>query len=558
MFVLLLLVQWLVSVVLALTFTPRTWNGPDSSIHPHVWIALVLGAVQTLPAVILGVFWSGYKVTRHVIGISQMGMGALLIHLTGGRIETHFHVFASLALLAFYRDWRVLVSASLVVAGDHFIRGTFWPQSVFGTSGASNWRWLEHAAWVVCEDVFLIISCQQNLRLIEVMARKRAELEDTQARIEQTVEDRTAQLTRQTIALAETTEQLRASESQARMAKEAAESANRAKSEFLANMSHEIRTPMNGVIGMTELVLETALSDLQREYMTVVQSSAQSLLTVINDILDFSKIEAGKLELEAIPFQPRERVGDIMRGLGVRAEQKGLELVYLIAPDVPEILLGDPGRLQQVLVNLVGNATKFTEKGEIVVTVELADEQSTPGGCDLHFSVRDTGIGIPLEKQPQIFHPFTQADGSTTRKYGGTGLGLSIARQLVSLMGGRMWLESVPGKGSTFHFTTLLDRGRCSQIRRDSVKLATLRGMRVLVVDDNATNRRLLEQVLTQRGMRPTLADSGAVGAGPAPRRRPLAAIGIRWSCSMATCRKWMASPWPSASRSFPSWRTVP
>ena len=483
----LMILQWLAGIGAALWLSPWEWSGMQRALHLNVYLAVLLGGALAAGPVGLALVRPGQTATRHTIAVCQVLFSALLIHLTGGRIETHFHVFGSLAFLSFYRDWKVLISATAVVAVDHMLRGIFLPESVFGVAVANDWRWLEHAGWVLFEDAFLIIACARGVREVREIAQRQTELEATNASIERKVAERTAELAE---------------------ARDHAVAAARAKSEFLANMSHELRTPLNGVIGMSGLLLETELDDEQRDYADTARTCSESLLSLINDVLDFSKIDAGKLELEAIEFDLETVLDETIDIVATRAESKGIELITELSAEAHEGVRGDPGRLRQVLVNLVNNAVKFTDRGEIVVRVHrVAREENR---ALLRFEIADTGIGIPKERLAQLFQSFTQVDASTTRKYGGSGLGLVIAKRLAEAMGGEIGVESELGRGSTFWFTARFELQPPDAARQRELAATWARGQRVLIVDDNATNRRVASAYLRTWGFRVAECDSGS------------------------------------------------
>jgi signal transduction histidine kinase/CheY-like chemotaxis protein/HPt (histidine-containing phosphotransfer) domain-containing protein len=507
MFAILLLFQWVVGIGTAFWISPRAWDIAQSHLHPHVWVAICLsGLISSLP-IALAVYYPGRAITRHTIAIGQMLISTILIHLSGGRIETHFHIFGSLAFLAFYRDWRVLITATVVVAADHYLRGVYWPQSIFGVQTADWWRWLEHAGWVVFEDVILIRSCLNGTSEMRQIATRTAELEATNATIEQTVVERTAKL--------------RASEAELQRAKEVAESANRAKSAFLANMSHEIRTPMTAIMGYAEMLMEPDHTASERQdSLQVIRRSAGHLLELINDVLDISKIEADKMTVERIPTDVPQIAADVVSLMRPSALAKGMSIDLTFGDPVARSIQSDPVRIKQVLMNLVGNALKFAVRGNIRLDVSSTVQDNESIAV---FEVSDSGIGMSDEQVGRIFLPFTQADNSTTRRFGGTGLGLTISKRIAELLGGNLTVDSLVGVGSKFRFT--VDGGSAENVEllhgfTESLlaispeptdnKPTALRG-RILLAEDGPDNQRLISMHLRKAGAEVVIAENGRI-----------------------------------------------
>ena len=492
LFAWLLLAEWVGAMVVAWILTPPAaarWLG-----MPDLFAAAaVLGALIALPAHALVRFRAGATSTHHVVGLAQMLLGVLLIHITGGRIETHFYIFGSLAFLAFYRDWRVLVTASAVVVLDHLLRGIFMPESIYGVAFVSVWRTVEHVFWVVFEDIFLIVLCAQGARGQRHLAHQHAQLA---VKID--------------------------AEADCRSALES----SRVKSEFLANMSHEIRTPMTAIQGYADLLLDATLSPSDRlEYLVTIRRNTDHLMRLLNGILDLSKIESGKLTVERVACSPAQIVVDVASLMRVQAMEKSLELSVEFVTPIPETIQSDPTRLRQILLNLVGNAVKFTARGTVAIYVRC--EEPAGPSPRLSFEIADTGIGLTKSQIGKLFADFMQANSSTTREFGGTGLGLSIAKRLAKLLGGDITVESLPGRGSSF--TLNIETGSLSNVQmladlREaglaldpaasgpvSGETPTKPSARVLLAEDGHDNQVLITTHLRRAGAHVTVAENGRI-----------------------------------------------
>lgn len=473
--------QWLAAIVAALWISPRTWAGPSSQTHLHVWMAVLLGGAITALPVALTLLQPGKCFTRHVVAVGQVLMSALLIHLTGGRIETHFHVFGSLAILAFYRDWRVLISATIVVAADHFVRGVYLPQSVYGVVSADGWRWVEHAGWVVFEDTFLILSCIQSLREMRGIADRQAQLE--------------------------------AAKEAAQASAEAAEQANEAKSAFLSRMSHELRTPLNSILGFGQLLEMEELSTRNDESVTQILRAGRHLLGLINEVLDISRVESGTLSMSLEPTAVNEVIKEALDLVQPLAHHNDVRLVLTPSSGDARFVMADRQRLKQVVLNILSNAIKYNRSGG-TVTISLSEIVEDR----LTLTVSDTGAGISSSMLQRLFTPFDRL-GADRTEVEGTGLGLAVSKALMTAMGGRISVTSSVGQGSAFSVELPAADDPREWVAQMDVSREVLTSdqddipLVVLYIEDNLANLKLVETILQRRpGIRLVSAMQGRLG----------------------------------------------
>jgi signal transduction histidine kinase/CheY-like chemotaxis protein len=527
MFSCLMLLQWAAALAAALWLSPLTWSGATAQTHIHVWTALFLGGAITLYPVFLAWRRPGAVLTRHVIAVGQLLMSGLLIHLTGGRIETHFHVFGSLAFLAFYRDWRVLVTATVVTALDHLLRGLVFPQSVYGIEAVEMWRWLEHAGWVIFEDTFLILACQWGLQELRGICERDARQEASNTELEQKVEQRTTLLQEANSNLrsahAELETRVRERTAELQRAVEEADRANHAKSEFLSRMSHELRTPLNAILGFGQILEKQPLAPLQEESVQYILKGGQHLLGLINEILDLARVESGHIELSLEPISIAEIVTESCALVRPLAAERTISLHSNAATLGRSHVLADRQRLKQVLLNLLSNAIKYNQPGGQVRVYGVPRPDNR-----FCIAVQDTGPGITLADQQRLFIPFERLDAGLSGVEG-TGLGLALAQRLVTAMGGALILESLPGEGTTFFIELPLVPSPVEALAEHplgvyepEMGISSERSATILTIEDNLSNMRLLEVLLRSRpGVTLLPAMQGSIGLDLARQHMP-------------------------------------
>jgi signal transduction histidine kinase/ActR/RegA family two-component response regulator len=523
MFFWLLLGQWLFGIAIALVWSPRTWIAQYWSVHQHVIVAACLGALFLVYPLFCILRLPGTRYTRHVIAIGQMLQSALLVHVTGGRIETHFHVFGSLALLAFYRDWRVLLTASAVVYLDHLALGIWFPLSVYGVAEASFWRSAEHAFWVIFEVVFLVMACRTGIRELAAIADRQAEIETVAADLRKynaEIEAMSGQLKEANEDLETRVLERTQSLIQAREAKLMAEAASRAKDEFLSRMSHELRTPLNAILGFAQLLEMNPLDEDQGECVAQISRGGKHLLALINEVLDIARIESGRTQLSPEPVRVADafqEVLDLVRPLGAG---RGIRFQVDAEGINGHCVLADNQKLKQVLMNLLSNAVKYNRDGG---EVRLSCEAS--GAGRLRLEVADTGAGIAVEKLSRLFVPFDRL-GAEQTGVEGSGLGLALSKSLVELMGGTLTVASEPGRGTRFCVELAEAEDPQWQVAAGETPPGPVRppcaARTVLYIEDNRDNLRLVQRILDHRpGVHLITAMQGSLGTDLARQHRP-------------------------------------
>jgi signal transduction histidine kinase len=406
----LILGQWAFAILLAFVMTPSSWPNDGREPYTHLWMAFILGAMISALPIYFSFIKPGNIVGGYVIAIAQMCFSALIIYLNGGRIEAHFHIFGSLAFLASYRNWRLLIAASAVIILDHLVRGFYFPLSVYGVSSDFEWHWLEYTAWIIFEDIFLVYSCIQATKEMKQTTVVHWELMN---------------------------------------ARLVTEDINIRRTQFFSMISHEIRTPLSGIIGFSDFLKDSLTPTEQKEFISIIKLCSETMLKLVNDLLDFSRIDSGCLDIDPHQFKISDIRDYLEKVFSLECQKKNLQFRFDISEGVPNELIGDSHRIRQVLTNIVANAVKFTDKGGIYIKLD----KQHPDSNIYRWLIEDTGLGIKKDNLTKIFNPYTQEFSSTARNFGGSGLGLFISKRLVELMGGELDVESTVGEGTVFFFT---------------------------------------------------------------------------------------------------------